>query len=837
MIPNKPVPTGLPASFPGNDLPFLKMAVSEYIRGCKESYKARTGLLNLCKYYFYSITHFDRHSYSRAVELCSWLQGDTKTASENLERYALTDQKTDLYNHLIYKNLKLHDQQNATCSLIFAQLLSMIGATHLPATDRKIIIQSLIDKIRKKSCILQKSELQDACRNTLLEYLEKFALNMLRANTNIWHDVHSSLNTSRDSNDTPLQNFTKLTLSVAALVQVSPFEKLAYHSFFQQKATVDYKLRQVKSMIADLSNLSGASPSLRDTMTADLYLQCSILNQHLDFIDEYIKNDFSNMENLRTQQVLKLNTAIEILKNVIADTEKNRQLLPGKKAIPDQEIKKYQRQLRLFENQKNALKIETGAQPSPSHFSQTLNQYENDIKAELKASGLSSTYLRKNWKKTRTVLLNETGFKTVNKSMLLRKDNDHIRCNSRINPAALMRFYPGQLIQLTQATQQNTPGRDPFEQSYAGKARSSGTNSITDHALNLQQTSLHTIDKNGSPQELFLAIRSGATAAQKLTNPAQRAKAADNWAREIATAALIQKLTQSSTACMQMNNGEPVTLRLGSTSLLTPDLFRHKLHIHHDERAMQRELYQALHNLARPENSTLTVYEANGTKHKIKVALDVATVNQGVNIFALNNSMERILHSRAEADKYTEEGLDKVMGHLDPATPLGGWAGEWLADNPTHCNQSIVKQLCHQIQRIYNTHLHHTEGFDAYKLVTRFQLLLYYINAVPHFHCKSGKDRTGMADAYIKEMAFETNQSGKVPELDIPWTQERKEWRQAFMYGAGEQEVLMHDTGASKFKTSTGKKELGELFPLLITNNAPSLVGLTLFLAEDLGQS
>ena len=534
---------------------------------------------------------------------------------------------------------------------------------------------------------------------------------------------------------------------------------------------------------------------------------------------------------------MRLNTAIEILTNAIADAEKNKQLLPREKTIPDQQVKKYQKQLEIFENQKNALKIETGAHPSPNHFSQVLKKHEDAIKAGLKASGLSSTYLRKNWKKTQTALINEAGWETVNKSLLLRKDNHHIQCSSRIKPAALMRFYPDQLMKPAQIQQQHIPGRDPFEYSYAGKACASETSSTTDHALNLQETSLDTIDKNGSPRELFSAMRSGATPVKKLTNPDQQARAASSWAKEIATAALIRKLTQSPTARTQVQNGAPVTLKLGSTSLLTPDLLRHKLQIHHDEHALQYELYQALHNLARPENSTLTVYDANGSRHEIKVTLDVATINQGVNKFALDDTMEKILHSRAGADKYTKEGLNKVMGHLDPATSPGGWVGEWLANNPTHCNKLIVEQLCRQIQRIYNTNLHHTEGFDAYKLITRFQLLLYYIGAMPHFHCKSGKDRTGMADACIKEMAFAIDQSGKVPEPDAPWTLERKEWRQAFMYGAGEQEVLMQNIGASKFKTSTGKKELGELFPLLITNNASGLVGLALFLSEGLRQS
>ena len=137
MIPSRTALPELSAPFPGNDLPYLKMAVSEYIRGCKEFYKGRAGFLNLCRYYFYSIIHFNRRSYSRAVELCSWLQGDPKTASNYLEKYALTDQKTDLHNYLIYKNLKLRNQQNVACGVIFAELLSMIGTTHLPANRQK----------------------------------------------------------------------------------------------------------------------------------------------------------------------------------------------------------------------------------------------------------------------------------------------------------------------------------------------------------------------------------------------------------------------------------------------------------------------------------------------------------------------------------------------------------------------------------------------------------------------------------------------------------------------------------------------------------------------------
>lgn len=56
---------------------------------------------------------------------------------------------------------------------------------------------------------------------------------------------------------------------------------------------------------------------------------------------------------------------------------------------------------------------------------------------------------------------------------------------------------------------------------------------------------------------------------------------------------------------------------------------------------------------------------------------------------------------------------------------------------------------------MFNSKMHHPEGTDAYKFISRLLMLADFIEAVPHFNCKSGKDRTGEADASVKALACE----------------------------------------------------------------------------------
>ena len=704
-------------------------------------------------------------------------------------------------------------------SKAFSHLYSSVALSKLPALEKQRMTDFLTEKIGNKPSSLNKAEVTESCVKNLVGYRSCFSklapetAAALKTQLSCHGPVFSGQLTDfmeirGDFN--PIQQhwankFKAATSLTASLTQDSPFEKRAKLSFTQQKTQIIKQKRRLSEMATTLNKNQLTLPAnLHKAMISDIKVQIKQMDEHLIFINECIKNDFSSTENFTTQKQRQINTAINLLDQAIADTIKNR----------EQAVPKKQDELTLLLNEYGQLKRKlkqlspnTNTKTSPPHdISLSLREHRHDIMETLKASGMPSAYIKKNWASVEVKLVNREGWKTISKPLILRDAGQQLKCESHIKPAANMRFHA------EETEMQDAGARDPFENSYKGGACSSPTKTRTDHALNLHQSSLR---MSGQPKALYAGIRSGTMAAQKLKDPEERAKASDNWAKEIVTSALVHKLEQSPSLYSHIKTGEPIAINLGSTSLLTPDLLRSKTHFSDNERLLQSEQYNALHRLAN-SNDPLVVYDAEGNQHEIKIALDVAAMNVGVNTLSLNNMIEGVTQSRSKADEYMQTGLEKLMGSLDSSQPLKGWAGQWLAENPDSPDAATIKQLCHQIRHIYNAKLHHHEGQDAYKLVVRIQLLLHSINAVPHFNCKSGKDRTGEADARIKEFAFEVSRAGgTVPEPESSWTMERKEQVQAFLYGAGEQEVLMNNVGDAKLKTATGKQQQGELFSLL----------------------
>ena len=600
--------------------------------------------------------------------------------------------------------------------------------------------------------------------------------------------------------------FNKASLLTTSLVESSPFEKRGTVSFAEQKE----QLLKQREHLLGMNNDELESPSsLNGSMAAGIQEQVETLDKHLVFIEGLIENDFSSMENLIVQKQRQTETGVELLNRAIHDkTEQMEQAPHGKQSGYLGSINKYRQLLSDFEERRLS---DVNVESAPHNISLALKENKQAMVTALKSTGMSSKAIKKNWKKVDLELTNRRGWSTISKPIILR-GAEQSGYESRIKPAAEIRFHSGGRME-----DADTTGRDPFESSYIGGIYSSPTPTQEgggeEHALNLHQTSLVA---TGNSKELFAGIRSGTIATRKVPDPDKWDRSSESWAKETVTTALIHKLERSPELYEQVKEGKPIEIKLGATSLLTPDRFRDVTGIGDSERSLQKKQYEALHGLAN-SGKPLTVYDADGNKHEIKIALDVATMNVGVNIQSLSDRFDMVMGTRSKADEYTEEGLKKIMGSLDPDQPLGGWTGQWLADNPDAPGTSVVKQLGDQIRHIYNDKLHHHEDQDAYKLATRIPLLLHEINAVPQFNCKSGKDRTGEADARIKELAFETACSGGVvPESDAQWSPERREQLQAFLYGAGEQELIMNNVGTAKLKTTLGKGLQGEeLFKFL----------------------
>ena len=82
--------------------------------------------------------------------------------------------------------------------------------------------------------------------------------------------------------------------------------------------------------------------------------------------------------------------------------------------------------------------------------------------------------------------------------------------------------------------------------------------------------------------------------------------------------------------------------------------------------------------------------------------------------------------------------------------------------------------LARQIKEIWNSESYKEMGNDPYKMVARLAVLSHMIGLPPLWNCKSGKDRTGMLDVEAKFLAARIELTGKVPEPDLPLTEEEQ---------------------------------------------------------------
>ncbi|CAJ0993664.1 inositol phosphate phosphatase SopB [Sodalis praecaptivus] len=338
--------------------------------------------------------------------------------------------------------------------------------------------------------------------------------------------------------------------------------------------------------------------------------------------------------------------------------------------------------------------------------------------------------------------------------------------------------------------------RDIFPTAYQGKGICSSDANETKHAANLWQSSLSVEDQFGQQQTLFQGIRHGVLSPFALpARSAERIEGAQNRAKEVVTAALYSRPELMARAL----KGETVPLQLVSTSLLTPT----KISIFGKEREMLRDQMQAWQTLCKAESQrdgalTLTVHNDKGEAQDVKVALDVAAFNFGVNEFSLKLGL-----GNDTSDSYNAVALNQLLGNdLRPEAEPGGWVGRYLEGKPTPENANKVITLSKQLKNIWNGKLYRSDGGEPYKTPQRLMMLAYEIGAVPCWNCKSGKDRTGMLDAEVKReaIAYHNQQPLKDPQERL--NEKDTQLLQTVVLQSGNLEVQKQNTGVKGNKVA-----------------------------------
>ncbi|VVO48113.1 type III secretion system effector inositol phosphate phosphatase [Pseudomonas fluorescens] len=319
-----------------------------------------------------------------------------------------------------------------------------------------------------------------------------------------------------------------------------------------------------------------------------------------------------------------------------------------------------------------------------------------------------------------------------------------------------------------------------FPVSYGGHGVCSSSTCDGTHATNLWTSEIRAAC-GGPEQVLFKGVRHGILSPYGLEKGSiPREEGARNRAYEVVIAALFARPDLLKDALA----GEEVPLRLVSTSLVTGGLWH--------ERDMLNDQVNAWRDLGRVQPLVLSLMGDDGELRDVKIRLQVAAFNFGVNELAL-----KFYLGQTQSDGFNATAMNQLLGDdLRLIAKPGGWVGEYLAREPKPDNVDRVWLLSLQLKDIWADKSHNRDGGEPYKAAMRAALLAFEIGAVPCWNCKSGKDRTGMLDAELKREAVALHQKGGLSAPGSPLTKDDQRLLQQTLLHGGNMEVQAYNTGA-----------------------------------------
>lgn len=397
----------------------------------------------------------------------------------------------------------------------------------------------------------------------------------------------------------------------------------------------------------------------------------------------------------------------------------------------------------------------------------------NQLQSEFIKMGFSESEAKKHARQAFAGGLRETLATRDWRTISTHFHHNGLRYGCTLVPAAEMKCGTTPIVDLPHAT---------------GGIPSSDTQ-ITTHANNLWTTELHSLEDGARPALLFKGVRHGILSPFGLAaNSDVRFNGARNRALNVVTAALYARPDLLRDA----EQGNVVSLTLASTSLVTGG--------HGGEKGMLEDQMLAWKNLNEEKVLHIPLRNARGEEYVARVKVEVAAFNFGVNELALKAKL-----GWHQADGYNLNAFKMLLGdNLAETSAPQGWAGRYLADNPTAANAHKVRVLCQQLKAIWADKSHHYDGGEPYKAALRVSLLAYEIGAVPCWNCKSGKDRTSMLDAELKREVVKMHQQNRalLPQEQIvstpgaPLARNEQQLLQAILRSGGNKEIQEYNTGA-----------------------------------------
>jgi phosphatidylinositol-4,5-bisphosphate 4-phosphatase len=378
-----------------------------------------------------------------------------------------------------------------------------------------------------------------------------------------------------------------------------------------------------------------------------------------------------------------------------------------------------------------------------------------------------------------------------------------------------------------------TPVNENYDATFA-KYKKTGLNSMStstrltdmspdelNRTTNLAYTELK---QDGTGRVLFRAFRSGALAGKDVSDKTQAAAVTAANTRELLQAIVVQQLKEASPtdqAKFLDAKGTDVlpvpvlSLNLQSAAWLLGGEGEHV--------AEQLKALKSLHGTT--ENVEVNWPNALGVpeKRSVLAKYDIIAMNFGVNaqgiaVFQDNKeALASLGDKKTQFVKDSQVQIDRLkIAALSAAFPQaqGGRAnrqalGAKVVYPPEYYELTRKVELVGELWKRIETGNGDT---SSYEMSSQLLNLGHMIGYIPHFNCKSGKDRTGLQDAEVKFMAHELDQAQTAADLKpykIASTDPvRTEKLQTMLFASGNLEMQQYNTGGQGYKIAPAAKLL-----------------------------
>ncbi|MCX4025797.1 hypothetical protein H0A36_07170 [Endozoicomonas sp. SM1973] len=355
-----------------------------------------------------------------------------------------------------------------------------------------------------------------------------------------------------------------------------------------------------------------------------------------------------------------------------------------------------------------------------------------------------------------------------------------------------------------QYTSEMTPAAElPSLQTAYQNSKVSGISSMTTsedkHAVNLWVSEF----KDSTGSTVFKGVRHGVNTPFGVKDPDARQVGADKRTQEVIAAALELNKDQLINHLQSDNSSEPFNVKLTSTSLLTPSQY-YKGKGYKERQFIQEQLAAWQRASKEPKEFTVNI---NGENKTVKVQLDVLAFNFGVNGGAKLASKFPNLVKFADQHPNSDITGWKMadQNNREPLHRLINWAINYKGTSNDEPKNQRIQTYLDNISTLISTNQHRLDGNRAYALPELVVLLSNEIGVVPAWNCMSGKDRTGLLDAEVKQSLIEQELSdGQVSDFSSAMIDERQALHDKVLLDSGNHEIQKANTGVPGYKIFEG---------------------------------